>query len=78
MLTLAVERLRKTHPMWDKDKLAPLLWRADFDCSVSKVGRILRKLVERGAVRAVPHLRKGSKHAPLKHRRVMRCVCRAN
>ena len=41
-LALAVECLRKQHPMWGKDKLAPLLWKQDFDCSVSKVGRILK------------------------------------
>jgi transposase InsO family protein len=45
-LVAAVERLRRKHPMWGKDKLAPLLWREDFDVSVSKVGRILKKLVE--------------------------------
>ena len=69
-LALAVECLRKQHPMWGKDKLAPLLWKQDFDCSVSKVGRILKKLVERGAVQPVPLLRKGSKHAPRKHKRL--------
>lgn len=69
-LTLAVECLRKAHPMWGKDKLAPLLWKQGFDCSVSKVGRILKKLVERGAIQAVPDLRKRSKHAPRRHKRV--------
>jgi putative transposase len=69
-LVLAVERLRKRHPMWGKDKLAPLLWKQGFDCSVSKVGRILKKLVERGVVQPVPLLRKGSKHAPRRHSRV--------
>lgn len=66
----ALERLRKTYPMWGKDKLAPLLWKQGFDCSVSKVGRILRALVERGVVQPVPQLRKNSKHAPRKHKRV--------
>jgi putative transposase len=69
-LTLAVERLRKKHPMWGKDKLAPLLWKQGFDCSVSKVGRVLKKLVERGVIQAVPNLRRCSKHAPRKHQRV--------
>lgn len=69
-LALAVERLRKQHPMWGKDKLAPLLWKQGFDCAVSKVGRILKKLVERGVVQAVPQLRKSSKHAPRKHKRL--------
>ena len=68
-LALAVERLRKTYPMWGKDKLAPLLWKQGLGCSVSKVGRILRALVERGVVQPVPQLRKSSKHAPRKHKR---------
>lgn len=69
-LTLAVERLRKRYPMWGKDKLAPLLWKEGFVCSVSKVGRILKKLVDRGAIQSVPDLRKRSKHAPRKHKRI--------
>jgi len=69
-LALTVERLRRQYPMWGKDKLAPLLWRQGFDCSVSRVGRILRKLVERGAVQSVPALRKRSKHAPRRHKRL--------
>jgi putative transposase len=68
-LVAAVERLRKKHPMWGKDTLAPLLWREGFDCSVSMVGRILTTLVERGVVQSVPQLRKRSKHAPRKHKR---------
>ena len=56
--------------MWGKDKLAPLLWKQGIDCSVSKVGRILKKLVDRGVVQAVPQLRKGTRHAPRKHRRI--------
>lgn len=69
-LALAVEQLRKKYPMWGKDKLAPLLWKQGLACSVSKVGRILKKLVDRGAIQAVPELRKRSKHAPRKHKRV--------
>ena len=68
-LAIAVERLRKQHPMWGKDKLAPLLWRQGFETSVSKVGRILKKLVDRGVVQSVPSLRKGTRHAPRKHKR---------
>jgi transposase InsO family protein len=68
-LALAVEQARKAYPMWGKDKLAPLLWRQGFVCSVSKVGRILKKLVERGAIQPVPALRKGSRHAPRRHKR---------
>lgn len=69
-LTLAIESLRKRYPMWGKDKLAPLLWKDGFECSVSKVGRILKKLVDRGAIRSVPDLRKRSKHAPRRHKRI--------
>jgi transposase InsO family protein len=68
-LVLAVEKLRKTYPMWGKDTLAPLLWKQGFDCSVSSVGRIIAKLVARGVVDAVPALRKGTRHAPRKHKR---------
>jgi putative transposase len=69
-LALAVEVLRKQYPMWGKDKLAPILWSQGFDCSVSKVGRVLKKLIARGVVQAVPALRKGSRHAPKKHQRL--------
>ena len=56
--------------MWGKDKLAPLIWREGFEASVSMIGRILKSLVERGVVQPVPKLRKGSSHAPKKHKRV--------
>ena len=69
-LVSAVERLRRQFPMWGKDKLAALLWREGFDASVSMVGRILKRLVDRGAVQAVPNLRRRSKHAPRRHKRV--------
>ncbi len=69
-LVLAVEALRKRYPMWGKDKLAPLIWRQGFHASVSMVGRILATLVGRGAVAAVPNLRRASKHAPQRHKRL--------
>jgi putative transposase len=69
-LVAAVERLRKASPMWGKDKIAPLLWREGFDCSVSTAGRILGELVVRGVIEPVPKLRKSSKHAPKKHKRI--------
>jgi putative transposase len=68
-LVLAVERLRKQHPMWGRDKIAPLVWRDGFEASVASVGRIIASLVERGVVASVPSLRKGSRHAPRKHKR---------
>jgi putative transposase len=70
-LVLAVERLRHQHPMWGKDKLVALLWREGFDdVSVSMVGRILKELVMRGAIQPVPQLRRRSKHAPRRHKRI--------
>ncbi len=69
-LVLAVETLRKRYPMWGKDKLAPLIWRQGFDASVSMIGRILSALVGRGAILAVPNLRRASKHAPRRHKRL--------
>ena len=68
-LVLAVERLRNQHPMWGRDKIAALLWREGFEVSVSTIGRILASLVKRGVVQSVPSLRKGSRHAPRKHKR---------
>jgi transposase InsO family protein len=40
-----------------------------FEVSVSTVGRILVTLVKRGVVPSVPSLRKGSRHAPRRHKR---------
>lgn len=54
----AVEELRADNPMWGKRKLAVLLRREGFNASVSTVGRILRRLVDRGVVVPVPVLRK--------------------
>lgn len=47
----AVGRLREAHPRWGKDKLAVLLAREGLGISVSKVGRILAYLKERGVIR---------------------------
>lgn len=68
-LVLAVERFRKQHPMWGRDKIAPLVWRQGFDASVSSIGRILASLVKRGVVASARRLRQGSRHAPRKHKR---------
>ncbi len=68
-LILAVERLRKRYPMWGKDKLTPMLRREGFSAAVSTVGRIIKSLVERGVVEAVPNLRRRSKTSPRKHKR---------
>jgi transposase InsO family protein len=50
-LVEAVLRLREEYPRWGKDKLAILLRREGFTCSASTVGRILRKLKERGVLK---------------------------
>lgn len=57
-LVRAVEDLRQDNPMWGKRKIAILLRREGFACSVSTAGRILAYLVKRGAVVAVPVLRR--------------------
>jgi putative transposase len=57
-LVEAVEALRLDNPMWGKRKIAALLRREGVAASVSTVGRILKRLVERGRVVPVPILRK--------------------
>lgn len=49
-LEQAVRRLRQQYPRWGKDKLVVLLRRADLRVSTSMVGRILRRLRDRGLV----------------------------
>jgi transposase InsO family protein len=57
-LAQAVEELRADNPMWGKRKLVWLLRREGFAVSVSTVGRILKRLMQRGVVTPVPRLRK--------------------
>jgi transposase InsO family protein len=57
-LVQAVEHLRGDNPMWGKRKITILLRREGFAVSISTVGRIIAHLVERGAVVAVPILRR--------------------
>jgi transposase InsO family protein len=57
-LAKAVEDLRADNPMWGKRKLAALLRREGIAVTVSTVGRILRKLMDRGVVTPVPTLRR--------------------
>jgi putative transposase len=49
-LVKAVLGLREEYPRWGKDKLIVLLHRNGFSCSASCVGRILRRLKERGVL----------------------------
>lgn len=50
-LVVAVQRLREQYPRWGKDKLVILLYREGYQCSTSMVGRILRRLKDRGVLR---------------------------
>jgi transposase InsO family protein len=49
-LVQALLRSRQEYPRWGKDKLVILLRREGFTCSASTVGRILKKLKERGVL----------------------------
>jgi transposase InsO family protein len=60
-LVRAVEQLRRDNPMWGRAKLGPLLRAEGFAVSDATVGRIIARLVARGAVEAVPIARKAAK-----------------
>jgi len=53
-LVRAVRVLRERHPGWGKDKLAPMLQAAGWECATSKVGRIIAALKKQGALREAP------------------------
>jgi hypothetical protein len=57
-LVEAVKAVRGDNPMWGKRKIPALLKREGQAVSVSKVGRILRRLTARGVVVPVPVLRR--------------------
>ena len=50
-LVAAVLRLREQYPRWGKDKLVVLLHEGGYQVSTSMVGRILRRLKDRGVLR---------------------------
>ncbi len=50
-LVEAVLKLRKEYPRWGKDKLVVLLREEGVSCSASMVGRIIRRLKERGVLK---------------------------
>lgn len=50
-LVTAVLGLREQYPRWGKDKLVVLLREQSFTCSASMVGRIIRRLKERGVLK---------------------------
>ena len=56
-LVTAVRETRADYPMWGKAKIAVLLRRNGHAASESTTGRILKTLMERGAVSPVPSLR---------------------
>lgn len=61
-----LERLRRRFPMWGKAKLGPLLRQAGFQLSDSTVGRMLKHLVERGAIQPVPLRRRAAGRRPVR------------
>jgi len=50
-LVEAVLKLREEYPRWGKDKLVILVQREGFGCSASTVGRIIRRLKQRGVLK---------------------------
>lgn len=60
----AVLRLREEYPRWGKEKLAILLRRTGFSCSASTVGRVIKKLKERGVLREPPRNGISAKRRP--------------
>lgn len=53
-LSRAVLQLREQYPRWGKDKLGVLLRREGWGVSTSMVGRILKRLKERGVLKEPP------------------------
>jgi transposase InsO family protein len=53
-LVQAVQRAREAYPRWGKDKLVVIVRREGFTASTSMVGRILRRLKDRGVLREAP------------------------
>lgn len=58
-LAVRVRRMRESCPGWGKDKLAPLLWEDGERVSISTVGRILKHLKVRRALREPARRRVG-------------------
>lgn len=63
-LVEAVLRLREKYPRWGKDKLVLLLRQEGFLVSTSMVGRILRRLKERGVLVEPPRLAVSARRRP--------------
>jgi len=63
-LAQAVQSLREQYPCWGKDKLVVLLGREGWQVSTSMVGRILRRLRERGVLQEPPRQRVSARKRP--------------
>src|SRR4030042_544019 len=63
-LAQAVQALREQYPCWGKDKLVVLLRREGWQVSTSMVGRILRRLRERGVLQEPPRQRVSARKRP--------------
>ncbi len=50
-LVVAVQKLREEYPRWGKDKLVVLLRDEGTSCSASTIGRIIRRLKDRGILK---------------------------
>jgi len=46
-----IRELREQYPRWGKDKLAVLLHREEIEISASTVGRVIKRLKDRGVLR---------------------------
>jgi putative transposase len=66
-LIMAVQRLREEYPRWGKDKLVLLAQEKGFSVSTSMVGRILRRLKDRGVLQE-PDINHVSVHKRLRKR----------
>ena len=65
----AAREARADFPMWGKARIAVLLRRQGYAAGESTLGRILKKLVERGTVASVPALRRKAPRSSLKRNR---------
>jgi len=50
-LVAAVLRLREEYPCWGKDKVVVLLREQGYEVSTSMVGRVIRRLKDRGVLK---------------------------
>ena len=68
VLVKAVHDMRTDYPMWGKAKLTILLRRQGYSVCESTTGRILKRLVDKGAVSPVPTLRRKAPRAARRSR----------